>query len=205
MTKQFVLATGNAHKIVELKTILAQEVEGFDADALVSHKELGIDDPVEDGKTFAENALIKARHVCAKTGKYAIADDSGLSVEIMGGAPGIFSARWSGKHGQDEANNELLLKQMGDIKPENRKAKFVAAAALVCPDGREFTEIGEVEGTLLFEPVGENGFGYDPIFMPDGFDKSFAELGPEVKNEYSHRKRAFTKLAAHIQNILAEQ
>ncbi len=201
MSKQFILATGNLHKIEELKKILAQEIEGFDTDSLISHKDLGIDDPVEDGTTFEENALLKAKYVSERTGKIAIADDSGLSVEIMGGAPGIFSARWSGKHGDNQANNELLLNQLSDIPAVHRRAKFVAAAALACPDGRCFTEIGEVEGTILFEPSGGNGFGYDPIFMPDGFDKSFAELAPEVKNEYSHRKRAFAKLAEHIKTL----
>src|SRR5690606_40095806 len=124
--------------------------------------------PIEDGITFEQNALIKARAVCAATGLPAIADDSGISVEVMGGAPGIFSALWSGEHGADEANVRLLLAQLEDIADEHRGAAFVCAAALVTPDGREVVRVGRMHGHIAHGPAGAGGFGYDPIFIPEG-------------------------------------
>jgi XTP/dITP diphosphohydrolase len=171
---------------------------------------------VEDGVTFAENALIKARAVCAATGLPAVADDSGLAVDVLGGAPGIFSARWAGKHGDDLANLDLLLGQLGDVRPEHRQAGFVCAAALVTPDGREEVRLGEMRGVLATAPRGTNGFGYDPILVPEE-DPRFAgeafagtasgaladgpgrrtaaELSPDEKNAISHRGKAFRALA----------
>lgn len=205
MTKEFILATGNDHKVRELRQILSEEIKDFDASALKSQKDYHIEDPVENGISFVQNALIKAQNVCDKTGKCAIADDSGLVVDVMGGAPGIFSARWSGKHGDDKANIDLLLKQMTDVSEENRKAKFVTAAVLVCPNGDFFVEVGEVEGSILFNEKGKKGFGYDPIFAPLGYDKSFAQLSPEEKNSISHRRKAFCKLAKKINELFSEK
>ncbi len=154
--------------------------------------------------TFAENALIKARALVAATGLPAVADDSGLAVDVLGGAPGIFSARWAGRHGDDVANLELLLAQLGDVPAGHRAAGFVCAAALVTPDGTEVVRTGEMRGTLLTAPRGENGFGYDPILQPDeqpgapGTPRSAAELSPAEKNAISHRGKAFRALAPAI-------
>ena len=161
-----------------------------------------IPEPVEDGRTFAENAAMKAQQIALRLGVPAIADDSGLCVDIMGGAPGIFSARWAGRHGDDLANLHLLLNQLDDVKGEDRTARFVCAAALALPDGTVVVEEGEMAGTLRYEPVGEGGFGYDPIFQPDGHDVTTAQLAPEEKNAISHRRKAFEALAPHIQRAL---
>jgi XTP/dITP diphosphohydrolase len=152
--------------------------------------------------SFAENALIKARALAAATGLPAIADDSGIAVDVMGGAPGIFSALWSGRHGADTENLELLLAQMTDIPERHRGAAFVCAAALVTPDGTERVEIGTVRGRLAAAASGSNGFGYDPIFIPDGFAVTSAELSAEQKNAISHRAAAFEQLAPHIATAL---
>lgn len=164
---RIVLATHNAKKVGELRAILAAAGLELPDGGLVTSGEVGAPEPVEDGVTFAENALIKARAVCAATGLPAVADDSGLAVDVLGGAPGIFSARWAGKHGDDVANLELLLGQLGDVRPEHRQAGFVCAAALVTPDGREEVRLGEMRGVLATAPRGDNGFGYDPILVPD--------------------------------------
>ncbi len=159
-----------------------------------------VPDTPETGVTFAENALIKARAVVAATGLPAIADDSGLSVDVLGGAPGVFSARWSGRHGDDRANLDLLLAQLSDVPAEYRAAQFVCAAVAVWPDGREAVELGSVTGVLTFEPRGHNGFGYDPIFeVPtDAGPRTTAELSSEAKHAISHRGRAFRALAARL-------
>ena len=195
-----VLASHNRHKLREVREILA--VAGLAPERVVSAPETGAAEPVEDGATFAENALIKARAVAAHTGRPAIADDSGLAVDILGGAPGIFSARWCGRHGDDQANLDLLLAQVTDVRPEHRGAAFVCAAALVLPDGGEFVAHGELRGTLLTAPRGSGGFGYDPILMPDeqpgAGGRSCAELSPEEKNAISHRGRAFRALAPRV-------
>ena len=167
MTARLVLATHNTKKVGELRAILAASGLVLPDGGLVTSGDLGAPEPVEDGVTFAENALIKARAVCEATGLPAVADDSGLAVDVLGGAPGIFSARWAGKHGDDLANLELLLGQLGDVRPEHRQAGFVCAAALVTPDGREEVRLGEMRGVLATEPRGTNGFGYDPILVPD--------------------------------------
>ncbi|AOZ72352.1 non-canonical purine NTP pyrophosphatase, RdgB/HAM1 family [Boudabousia tangfeifanii] len=199
---KLVLATHNAHKVGELRTILAQAIPGFEADWLIGAADLHLTEPIEDGVTFAANSLLKARAVAEQTGLPAIADDSGICVEVLGGAPGIFSARWCGHHGDDNANLDLLLAQLADIAPEHRQASFVAAAALVLPSGEEFVELGEVKGSLLFERTGEGGFGYDPIFAPEGDYRSMAQLPPEEKNQISHRGRAFRALAPKIAELL---
>ena len=191
---RFVLATHNAGKKVELQAILSQVIPTAE---VVTAGELGLADVVEDGLTFEENALIKARAVAQETGLPAIADDSGLVVDVLGSAPGILSARWAGAHGDDRANLELLLAQLSDIPDRGRGARFVCAAAYVNA-GAEVVCTGEMRGTILREPVGGGGFGYDPIFQPDGVKVSAAQLSSEEKNAISHRGEALRKLAKQI-------
>lgn len=210
---RLVLATHNAKKLVELRAVL-REQPGLDAlpdDAVVTAGDLGAPEPLEDGVSFVENALLKARALASATGLPAVADDSGLSVDVLGGAPGIFSARWSGRHGDDVANLELLLAQLSDVRDEHRGAAFVCAAALVTPDGREEVCLGEMPGTLVRAPRGANGFGYDPIHVPaeqepaaDGTPgtRTSAELEPAEKNAISHRGKAFRALAPAIAQAL---
>lgn len=200
---RLVFATSNAHKIAELEAILAPAWQGYEEGTIARMSDFDVDDPVEDGATFEENSLIKARALAAKTGLPAIADDSGLSVDILGGAPGIFSARWCGRHGDDAANLDLLLAQLADVPDRHRGAAFVSAAALVTPDGREFVERGEVHGTLVRSRRGTGGFGYDPIFVPDGFTITTAEMTPDEKNAISHRGIAFRALTPAIIDALA--
>jgi XTP/dITP diphosphohydrolase len=188
------LATHNAHKVRELRAIL-DAAGGLDGLVVVGAGELGIDPPRETGLTFAANALLKARHAALVSGLAAIADDSGLGVAALGGAPGVFSARWAGGHGDDQANLALLLDQLRDVPDGQRAAWFECAAALVLPDGREVVESGRLPGRLTHRPRGQGGFGYDPILIPDGFDVTSAELTPEQKNAISHRGQAFRALA----------
>lgn len=184
-----VLATHNAHKAEEFQRILAARVPGLE---IVTYDG---PEPVEDGVTFAQNALIKARVAAAHTGLPALADDSGICVDVLGGAPGIFSARWSGRHGDDRANLQLLLDQLGDVPDEHRAAHFSCTIALVTA-GAETTVEGVWPGTLAREARGANGFGYDPAFLPEGEGgASAAELAPERKNAVSHRARAFELIA----------
>ena len=204
---QLVLATRNRHKVVELREILADVVRArglsVDLDTAVVGAEAFADlpDVVEDGDTFAANALLKARAVCAATGLPALADDSGLAVDILGGAPGIFSARWSGAHGDDRANLELLLAQLSDVRDEHRAAGFVCAAALVTPAGSETVEHGHVRGTLERAPRGGNGFGYDPILRVDE-QRTLAEYTNAEKNAISHRGEALRAIAPHVVDLL---
>lgn len=198
---KLLVASNNAKKLRELRRILdGAGVEGVE---LVSLSEVdAYPEPVEDGRTFADNALIKARAGVAHTGLPTVADDSGLAVEELGGMPGVLSARWSGGHGDDEANNRLLLAQMGDVPDARRAAAFVSVCALVLPGGEEIVSEGRWEGRLLREPVGENGFGYDPLFAPlDGDGRSSAQLSPEEKDASSHRARALTGLTGHIARL----
>jgi XTP/dITP diphosphohydrolase len=195
---RLVLATRNAHKVTELRTILddpAIELVGMDAYPQV-------DDVVETGVTFAENALLKAHAVAQATGLPAIADDSGLAVDVLGGSPGVFSARWSGRHGDDDANLELLLAQLGDVPDQHRGAHFACAAAFARPDGKEHVVHGRLVGALIRTRRGANGFGYDPIFVPDGETRTTAELTAGEKNAISHRGRAFRALAAELPGLL---
>ena len=196
------LATHNPHKVGEVWAILEPLVPGLAHGDLASAAALGAPAPVEDGVSFAANALIKARALATATGLPSIADDSGISVDVMGGAPGIFSALWSGKHGADRENLELLLAQMADIADPHRAASFVCAAVLVTPDGHETVEIGTMPGKLAFAPAGTGGFGYDPIFIADGQSVTTAELAPNVKNAISHRGAAFRALAPSIAAVL---
>ena len=197
---RLVLATHNEHKVGELRAILLAPQVGLPlaAEEIVGAASFGVSEPIEDGITFAENALIKARALAKATGLVAIADDSGLAVDVLGGAPGIFSARWAGKHGDDLANLNLLLAQLSDIAESHRAARFVCAAALVTPDGHEHVELGTLEGSLLKAPRGDGGFGYDPILRPAGESRSCAELTADEKNAISHRGNAFRALAPHI-------
>lgn len=195
---RLILATHNPHKVRELAEILSPLIAGFSPEMIVGADGLGIEEPVEDGVSFTENALIKARLVAQKTDLPAVADDSGLCVDVMGGAPGIFSARWCGHHGDDQANLDLLLSQLADVPAENRDASFVCAAVLVSPAGLERHCLGKMSGKLLTAPRGEGGFGYDPIFLAEGQQRSNAELSPSEKNALSHRGKAFRALAPAI-------
>jgi XTP/dITP diphosphohydrolase len=198
-----VLATHNRGKLAELRDLLAAALPGADVERLVvDAAAAGAPDVVEDGTTFEANALLKARAAAAATGLIAVADDSGLAVDVLGGAPGIFSARWSGRHGDDATNLRLLLAQLSDVPDAHRGAQFVCAAALVTPDGREHVETGTLRGALLREPVGDGGFGYDPVLRPDGSDRSCAELTRAEKNAISHRGRAMRALLPHLLTAL---
>ena len=201
---RLVLATRNAHKIAELRPILASAFGpaelGFELLGLDAFPD--VEDVVESGVTFEANALLKARSVCAATGLISLADDSGLAVDILGGAPGIFSARWSGRHGDDRANLELLLAQLGDVPDGHRGAGFICAAAMVTPDGRERVEHGRIRGVLTRAPRGDGGFGYDPILeLADG--RTLAQLGADEKNAISHRSQAFRALAPSVLDVLS--
>ena len=202
MTRRLVLATRNAHKVGELREILADVLAELDLDIVGLADFPDVPDVIEDGVTFAKNALLKARAVAAATGLPALADDSGLAVDVLGGAPGIFSARWSGRHGDDRANLELLLAQLSDVRDEHRGAGFVCAAAIALPDGRTRVEEGHFRGTLTREPRGSNGFGYDPILLVDGDTRTSAELSPAEKNAVSHRGTAFRALSDALRELL---
>ncbi|MCP2030459.1 XTP/dITP diphosphohydrolase [Okibacterium sp. HSC-33S16] len=200
MTIEVVLATHNQHKVQEFQRILGA--------AMPEVTVLAYDgpEPVEDGVSFSENALIKARAAAAHTGRIAMADDSGISVDVLGGAPGIFSARWAGPGHRDRDNLELLLAQLADIAPKHRAATFLCHIALVVPEasgqpGFEHVSVGVWPGALATEASGENGFGYDPIFIPHGYEISAAELPPETKNDISHRARAFADLIPTLKSV----
>jgi XTP/dITP diphosphohydrolase len=200
IVQTLVLATLNGHKVRELRSIL-DAAGALGPLELVGAGDLGLGSPPEDGTTFAANALLKARACVAATGLPAVADDSGLCVAVLGGVPGVFSARWAGQHGDDQANLTLLLDQLADVRDEDRAAWFECAAALVLPDGREVVETGRMPGRLAHEPRGRGGFGYDPILVPDGHEVTAAELTPEQKNAISHRGRAFRALAPSIRAL----
>jgi XTP/dITP diphosphohydrolase len=188
MTEEIVLATGNKGKIREF-TGLLEGVFG----RIISLNDLeSPPDVVEDGRTFRENALKKARAIAAYTGLPVLADDSGLEVEALGGRPGVYSARYAGEGATDRDNIRKLLSELSGV--ENRSARFVCVLALVTPDGREITAEGTCEGVILTEPRGEGGFGYDPVFFLPELGKTMAELPPEIKNTLSHRARAAESL-----------
>ncbi len=198
-----VLATHNRHKLAEVRAILG--AVGLDPERIVSAADLDAPEPVEDGLTFADNALIKARALVAATGCPVMADDSGLVVDVLGGAPGIFSARWCGHHGDDGANLQLLLDQLADVPDPHRTARFRCAAVLVTPDGTEVVEHGDLDGSLTTTPRGGHGFGYDPILVPTGERRTCAELTAEEKNARSHRGVAFRALAPAVVAALSHQ
>lgn len=212
MTRRLVLATHNRHKLAELRAILLPVVPGLVAEHVVSSADVAAPDVAETGVTFAENALLKARALVAHTGLPAVADDSGLCVDVLGGAPGVFSARWAGRHGDDAANLTLLLDQLRDVPAEHRGAEFRCAAVLATPDGIEQVVTGVMRGRLTTAPRGEGGFGYDPVLEPDeqparagGAVLTSAELTAEEKNAISHRGRAFRGLAPAVAAVLAGQ
>ncbi len=189
---KILLATRSSSKLAELQRILIDV-------ALVGLADVPAYEEVpESGLTFEDNALIKAREGAARTGLPTVADDSGLAVDALNGMPGVFSARWSGRHGDDLANLSLVLAQVSDVPDGARGASFVCAAALVLPDGREWTVRGEMTGRLVREPRGDGGFGYDPIFVADGETRTNAELSPAEKDAISHRGKAFRVLAGVI-------
>jgi XTP/dITP diphosphohydrolase len=195
-----VLATHNGKKLAELRRLV--EAAGLDITVL------GLDDlpaypePAETETTFEGNALIKARAAVTATGRIALADDSGLAVGRLNGMPGVRSARWAGPGASDAANNELLLRQLDDVPDPHRTARFVCAMAMVAPDGSEVVRHGVVEGRLLTEPRGENGFGYDPLFVPTGHRLTTAELDPDAKDAISHRGRAVRAILIDLQGRL---
>jgi len=202
MSHTLVLATRNQGKITEFRRIL-------DALAPGEIELIGIDqfpdlvDVEETGSTFEENSLLKARYTSQATGLPAIADDSGLCVDALDGAPGIFSARWAGNHGDDQANLEKVLFQLKDVPDENRGAHFICVASLVLPDGRTHVAKGKFEGKILHTPVGENGFGYDPIFQPRGMSISSAQMSSIEKDLVSHRGKSLRLMAPHVIQLLA--
>ncbi len=197
---RLILATRNHGKITELKAILA--AAGLSHDLVGADAYPDVPDVKETGVTFAENALLKAHALSQATGLPAIADDSGLCVDVLGGAPGIFSARWSGSHGDDRANLTLLLDQLSDVPDEHRAAHFACAAALALPDGTERVVEGRLRGRLRREPAGSHGFGYDPILQPDGDTRTCAEMTPEEKNAISHRGKAFRGLVPVVRELV---
>lgn len=201
MSNKLVIATRNAGKIIEFRRIL-------DAISSGAIDLIGIDqfpdlvDVEETGTTFEENALLKARYTAKMTGLPSLSDDSGLCVDALGGAPGIFSARWAGKHGDDKVNLEKVLDELKDVPDSQRGAHFVCVAALVLPDGREQLAQGRFEGKILRAPVGNQGFGYDPIFAPLGMSISSAEMSAQEKDAISHRGKSLRAIAPHVIEIL---
>jgi XTP/dITP diphosphohydrolase len=183
-----VLASNNAKKAQEMRSLLP---EGFD---VITADNANLLMPEETGETFEENALIKAREAARQSGHLSVADDSGIEIDALGGRPGVRSARFAADHGRvpsDEENNRLTLEKMTSVPCEQRTARFVSAVAVVSPDGNEVVVCGTVEGRIVTEPRGLNGFGYDPLFVPNGLDRTMAELSDEEKNAISHRSRAF--------------
>ncbi|HFC05319.1 MAG TPA: RdgB/HAM1 family non-canonical purine NTP pyrophosphatase, partial [Rhizobiales bacterium] len=189
---KLVVASHNQGKVREIGELLAPY--GLD---VVSAGELGLAEPIEDGDTFAANALIKAKAAAEKSGLTALSDDSGLAVDALDGAPGIFSARWAGENSDFALamrNVEEALAAKGAKLPEQRRAHFVCALCLAGPDGAYEIYEGRVDGTMVWPPRGENGFGYDPVFQADGYDITFGEMEPDAKHAISHRADAFAKL-----------
>ncbi|WP_092610991.1 RdgB/HAM1 family non-canonical purine NTP pyrophosphatase [Raineyella antarctica] len=204
-----VLATNNAKKLVELRRVLAET--GLEIEVLGLADFPAYAEPVEDGGTFEENALIKARAAVANLGLPALADDSGLEIDVLNRMPGVRSSRWAGPSCDDEANLQLVLAQIEDVPDERRTARFVCAMALVLPDhavdpsgrtqGQEFLQRGEMEGHITRAPEGENGFGYDPIFRPVDQERTSAQLSPEEKDAISHRGKAVRAMASFIKGM----
>lgn len=197
---KLLVASRNAKKLKELRRVL--DAAGISGIELVGLNEVPeFPEAPETGATFDENALAKARDGAAATGLPCVADDSGLEVDALNGMPGVLSARWSGVHGEDEKNTALLLAQLGDVPDERRGAGFVSACALAVPGGPESVVRGEWRGVIARSPLGENGFGYDPVFVPEGDGRSAAELTPEEKDASSHRGRALRLLVPALQAL----
>lgn len=198
---KLLLATRNKGKIEEFRRILDDIAAGqIELVGLDQFPELH--DVEETGSTFEENALKKAREMCDAAGIPAIADDSGLCVDFLNGDPGIFSARWAGTHGDDQANIAKVLASLADVPDEKRSAHFICVAALALPDGRTHVEEGKFEGWILREPIGDHGFGYDPIFRPEGFAISSAQMSAEAKDAISHRGKSLRAIAPHVIYLL---
>ena len=197
--KKVVLATKNRGKVAELQTLLRD----LDIEVLSMEQAGNIPEIVEDGATFFENAMKKARIVAENTGLVSIADDSGLEVDILGGRPGIFSARFSGPDATDEDNNLKLLQELMGVSRDKRTARFRCAVVAWSPDGSYISAQGVCEGRIAFAPRGTQGFGYDPVFLPEGEDRTMAELTPEEKNKISHRGKALRELKRHLAGFLA--
>ncbi|GAB3114474.1 RdgB/HAM1 family non-canonical purine NTP pyrophosphatase [Janibacter alkaliphilus] len=208
MPRQVVLATHNEHKVHELQQILGGA--GLDLEVLTMSAFPEVADVAETEVSFAGNATLKAAAVAAATGLPALADDSGLSVDVLGGSPGIFSARWSGRHGgaelsraeKDARNLQLLLDQLADVPDAHRGGAFRCAAALVAPGEEPVVVEGRLDGVIGGAPAGENGFGYDPVFVPEGRQRTLAEHSDEEKNAISHRGRAFRAMVPHLQTLV---
>ncbi|PXX61479.1 XTP/dITP diphosphohydrolase [Nocardia tenerifensis] len=200
MSRRVLVASRNAKKLNELRRILAEagiaEIEIVGLDDVPAY-----DEAPETGATFEENALAKARDGATATGLACVADDSGIEVDALNGMPGVLSARWAGRHGDDAANNALLLAQLGDVPDERRGARFVSTCALVVPDGAEIVVRGEWPGTVGRKPLGDGGFGYDPLFIPEGGDVSAAQLTPAEKDAVSHRGRALAQLLPALSEL----
>lgn len=191
MDKVIVAASRNKHKIEEIEAITKK----FGM-SIISRDEAGVPpvEIVEDGETFEENSFKKADEIMKLCGKITLADDSGLMVDYLCGAPGVYSARFAGEDGNDEKNNDKLLKLLDGVPAKERTAKFVSVITMVYPDGTVLSARGECPGRIITVPTGDGGFGYDPLFVPDGYEKTFAQLTPEEKNAISHRAAALTEL-----------
>ncbi|MFI6048026.1 RdgB/HAM1 family non-canonical purine NTP pyrophosphatase [Nocardia sp. NPDC051321] len=200
MARRVLVASRNAKKLNELRRILAEA--GIAGIEIVGLDDVpAYDEAPETGATFEENALAKARDGAVATGLACVADDSGIEVDALNGMPGVLSARWAGRHGDDAANNALLLAQLGDVPDERRGARFVSTCALVVPDGPAIVVRGEWPGTVGRKPLGDGGFGYDPLFIPEGGDTSAAQLTPAEKDAVSHRGRALTQLLPALSEL----
>ncbi len=198
--RRIVLATRNTGKLTELHRILS--ASGIEVTLASLDEFPGAPEVAETGRTFADNALLKARSAARFTGLAAVADDSGLCVDALNGMPGVLSARWAGGHGDDQANLDLVLAQLADVAPPDRGAHFACAAAFVLPGAAERVVEGHLDGRLALAPRGTNGFGYDPIFLPDSSELSTAEMEPAAKDAISHRGRALRALAPVIAELL---
>ena len=192
---RIIAATKNKHKIEEIQTITKE----FGMD-VISRADAGVPDVEveEDGDTFEANSEKKAREIMELCGEITIADDSGLMVDALDGAPGVISARFAGEDGNDLKNNEKLMKLLENVPPEKRTARFVSVITMVYPDGRKIVARGECKGHMIYQPKGSNGFGYDPLFVPDGYDRTFAELTGTEKNRISHRAIALQNLRGKL-------
>jgi len=196
---RIILATNNENKVVEISAILG--AFGITVEGAASAG--GMPDVEENGETFVENALAKARAGARYFGEPALADDSGLEVPALDGRPGVYSARYAGPDCSYADNNRKLLSEMAGLAGDKRRGRFVCSVALVFPDGQEYVVEGELFGTITTEPRGSGGFGYDPVFLPDGHVRTLAEMSAEEKNDISHRRRAFEKMAGVIRNLVA--
>ena len=201
MSRKLLLATRNKGKIEEFRRILDAVAPG-EIDLVGLDQFPHLHDVDETGSTFEENALLKAREMSEATGLPAIADDSGLCIDALNGDPGIFSARWAGGHGDDAANTAKVLDQLKDVPDSERSAHFTCVAALYLPDGRTHCVESHFDGWILHEPVGDQGFGYDPIFRPEGYEVSSAQMSAEEKDSISHRGKSLRAIAPHVINLL---